>query len=283
MLQKDKKGVIMGKLEKEVKILNVNKTELEKTLEKINAKKVEEGLQQIYVYDLPSIYARFYDCILQLKQCKQRYEFEVCRSKLAGILREVDNLTTDEKQEELKEKASSKFLGTILKKTSNDKLLETFSDMTIVETIKEFGINPNKWVRLRNTNGRTTITIKHILNPKVQEENGSNIQKVLETEMKVPSIEEGNSILEQLGFSFRNYQEKERATYNVNGVEVDIDSWPLIPTYVEIENDSEKVIFDTVKNLGLEQHEIVSCNTADVYHKYGINLYKYRELRFSIE
>ena len=267
MLQKDKKGVIMGKLEKEVKILNVNKTELEKTLEKINAKKVEEGLQQIYVYDLPSIYARFYDCILQLKQCKQPYEFEVCRSKLAGILREVDNLTTDEKQEELKEKASSKFLGTILKKTSNDKLLETFSDMTIVETIKEFGINPNKWVRLRNTNGRTTITIKHILNPKVQEENGSNIQKVLETEMKVPSIEEGNSILEQLGFSFRNYQEKERATYNVNGVEVDIDSWPLIPTYVEIENDSEKVIFDTVKNLGLEQHEIVSCNTADVYHK----------------
>ena len=273
----------MGKLEKEVKILNVNKTELEKTLEKINAKKVEEGLQQIYVYDLPSIYARFYDCILQLKQCKQPYKFEVCRSKLAGILREVDNLTTDEKQEELKEKASSKFLGTILKKTSNDKLLETFSDMTIVETIKEFGINPNKWVRLRNTNGRTTITIKHILNPKVQEENGSNIQKVLETEMKVPSIEEGNSILEQLGFSFRNYQEKERATYNVNGVEVDIDSWPLIPTYVEIENDSEKVIFDTVKNLGLEQHEIVSCNTADVYHKYGINLYKYRELRFSIE
>ena len=69
----------------------------------------------------------------------------------------------------------------------------------------------------------------------------------------------------------------------MNGVEVDIDSWPLIPTYVEIENDSEKVIFDTVKNLGLEQHEIVSCNTADVYHKYGINLYKYRELRFSIE
>lgn len=150
----------------------------------------------------------------------------LCRSKLEGILREVDNLTTDEKQEELKEKTSSKLLGTILKKTSNDKLLETFSDMSIVETIKEFGINPNKWVRLRNTNGRTTITIKHILNPKVQEENGSNIQKVMETEMEVPSIEEGNSILEQLGFSFRNYQEKERATYNVNGVEVDIDSWP---------------------------------------------------------
>ena len=79
----------------------------------------------------------------------------------------------------------------------------------------------------------------------------------------------------------RNYQEKERATYNVNGVEVDIDSWPLIPTYVEIENDSEEVIFDTVRKLGLEQHEIVSCNTANVYNKYGIDLYKFRELRFA--
>ena len=32
----------MGKLEKEVKVLNVNKTELEKTLEKINANIGEE-------------------------------------------------------------------------------------------------------------------------------------------------------------------------------------------------------------------------------------------------
>ena len=271
----------MGKLEKEIKILGVDKVKLEKTLKNIDAKKIEESLQQIYVYDLPSIYARFYDCILQLKQCKQPYEFEVCRSKLEGILKEVDNLTTEEKQEKLKKKTSSKFLGTILKRTSDEKLLETFLDTSIVDTIKEYGINPNKWVRLRNTNGKTTITIKHILNPKIQEENGSNLQKVMETEMEVPSIEDGNSILEQLGFCFRNYQEKERVTYDVNGVEVDIDSWPLIPTYVEIENDSDEIIFDTVRKLGLQQHEIVSCNTADVYNKYGIDLYKYRELKFN--
>lgn len=102
----------------------------------------------------------------------------------------------------------------------------------------------------------------------------------METEIEVPSIEEGNRILEQLGFSFRNYQEKQRATYSVDGVEVDIDSWPLIPTYIEIENDSEKTIADTVNKLELQDHEIVSCNTAEVYNKYGIDLYEYRELRF---
>lgn len=55
----------MEKLEKEVKILDINKTMLEKTLRELGAEKLEESLQKIYVYDLPSIYARFYDCIMQ--------------------------------------------------------------------------------------------------------------------------------------------------------------------------------------------------------------------------
>lgn len=270
----------MGKLEKEIKILNVDRVALERILNQIGAKKIEEGLQQIYVYDLPSIYARYYDCLMQLKQCKREYQYEVCRSKLKGILREVDNLTTEEMQGKLEKSTSSKLLETLLIETSNDELFARFSDRSIIDIIKEFGINPNKWVRLRSTNGKTTITIKHILNPKIQTNSESKIQKVMETEMEVPSIEEGNSILEQLGFSFRNYQEKERATYEVDGVEVDIDSWPLIPTYVEIESDSEEAINDTVNKLGLQDHEMVSCNTADVYHKYGIDLYEYRELRF---
>lgn len=270
----------MGKLEKEVKILNVNKNAITRVLDEIGARKIEESLQQIYVYDLPSIYARFYDCLLQLRQCDKSYEFEVCRNKLQEILTEVDNLTTAEEQEKLEQETSVKYLIDLLNRTNNEELLSRLSDKNIVETIKKYGINPNKWVRLRKTNGRTTLTIKHILNPEVQAEKGSKIQKVMETEMEVPSIEEANNILKQLGFSFRNYQEKKRETYSVDGVEVDIDSWPLIPTYIEIENDSEKVILDTVKKLRLQDHEIVSCNTADVYKKYDIDLYQFRELRF---
>lgn len=270
----------MGKLEKEIKVLNVDKNEIESMLSKLGANKIEESLQQIYVYDLPSIYARFYDCLLQLKQCKKTYEFEVCRSKLHGILTEIDKLTTDKEQEKLEQLTSVKYLRELLVRTQNEDLLSRFSRKDIIEIVKQYGINPNKWVRLRNTNGKVTITIKHILNPNIQSNSESQIQKVMETEMEVPSIEDANNMLEQLGFAFRNYQEKNRVTYDLNGVEIDIDSWPLIPTYVEIENDSEDVINDTVKQLKLQEHEIVSCNTADVYKKYGIDLYQFRELRF---
>ena len=270
----------MKKLEKEIKVLGIDKNAIEKRLNEIGAEKVEESLQQIYVYDLPSIYARFYDCLLQLRDCKKGYEYEVCRSKLQGVLIEADNLTTPEMKKEIEKRTTMKKLVDVLKMTENSKLLEVFSKSNVVDTIKQFGINPNKWVRLRNTNGRTTLTIKHILNSDSQEDNNSKIQKVMETEMVVPSIEEANSLLEQLGFSYRNYQEKNRATYNVEGVEIDIDSWPLIPTYIEIENDSENKIQRTLEKLGLQGYEIVSCNTEEVYKKYGIDLYQFRELKF---
>lgn len=269
----------MGKYEKEVKILNINKESIEKKLLQLGAHKKEECIQQIYVYDLPSIYARYYDCILQLKKISREYEFEVCRSKLKIILNEVDNLITSEESEILKQEGIESSLCDLLKNTNSKDLLETFSNKSIVNIIKKYEINPNKWVRLRRTNDKTTVTIKHILNPNSQ--GSDKLQKVIETEMEVPSIEIGNDILEQLGFSFRNYQEKYRVTYNLEKVEVDIDSWPLIPSYIEIENDSEEVIESVIQKLGLGEKEIVSCNTADVYKKYGIDLYQFRELRFS--
>ena len=270
----------MEKLEKEVKILEVNKNELEKRLSRINAKKKEESLQQIYVYDLPSIYARFYDCLLQLKNIDKPYQYEICRDKLQKVLIEVDNLTTEEEQETIEQGNSTKSLVELLNKTQNENLLSRFSDEKIVEIVKKYKINPNKWVRLRKTNEKTVLTIKHILNADMQANNNVNMQKVMETEMEVPSIEEANSILEQLGLSFRNYQEKNRITYEVDRVEVDIDTWPLIPTYVEIENDSTELIQSIIKKLELQEHEIVSCNTVDIYNKYGIDLYQFRELKF---
>ena len=205
----------MGKLEREVKILGVNKIELERMLEQLGAEKVEECLQKIYVYDLPSIYARFCDCLLQLKRVNKPYEFEICRNKLQGVLNEVDNLTTGEEQRKIEGTASTRYLVDLLNRTNNEDLLDSFSNKSsnksIVEIIKQYGINPNKWVRVRETNERTIITIKHILNPDLQKDSKGEKQRVMETEMEVPSIEEANSILEQLRFSFRNYQEKNRA------------------------------------------------------------------------
>ena len=219
--------------------------------------------------------------MMQLEKCSKPYEIEVCKSKLRTLFLEIDNLMTLEQQESTFNAIGYKHLNDTLSIQDVDKLKETLSTTEVVRLVKQFGINPNKWVRLRETNGKTTITIKHILNEKLQAEYGTKMQPVLETEMEVPSIESGNAILEQLGFSFRNYQEKKRATYVLDDTEVDIDSWPLIPPYLEVEGESDEQIDRIVRKLELSDKEIVSCNTAEVYKKYGLDIYQFRELRFN--
>ena len=271
----------MSKLEREVKVLDIDIELLKKQLESIGALLKNEGIQRIYVYDLPSIYARFYDCMMLLNQCSKSYDIDICKSKLRTLFMEIDNLMSVEQQESTQESIGYRHLTDTLSICNASKLKSILLTPEIIRMIKKFGINPNKWVRLRETDGKTTITIKHILNEQLQEKYGTKMQPVLETEMEVPSIKSGNAILEQLGFSFRNYQEKRRTTYDLDSVEIDIDSWPLIPPYLEIEGNSDEEIRKVIEKLGLQNKDIVSCNTADVYKKYGIDLYQFRELRFN--
>lgn len=271
----------MGKLEKEVKILDIEIEQLKRKLEEIGATLKSDGTQRIYVYDLPSIYSRFYDCMMQLENCSKSYDIEVCKSKLRTLFMEIDNLATEEQRKNISNTIGYEHLSDTLVINDINKLKEVLSTRDVVQFVKQFGINPNKWVRLRETSGKTTLTIKHILNKELQAKCGTKMQPVLETEMEVPSVESGNAILEQLGFSFRNYQEKRRTTYNFDNVEIDIDSWPLIPPYLEVEGETDEQINNIVRRLGLSDKEIVSCNTDEVYKKYGVDIYQYRELKFS--
>ena len=270
----------MSKIEKEIKILDIEIEQLKRKLDILGANLKNDGIQKIYVYDLPSIYARFYDCMMQLDKCSKPYDIEICKNKLKTLFLEIDNLLTKKQQENLFTAIGYKHLKDILSISDINRFKNVLSTSEVIKIIKQFSINPNKWIRLRETNGKTTITIKHILNEELQAEYGTKMQPVLETEMEVPSIERGNAILEQLGFSFRNYQEKKRTTYVLDNTEIDIDSWPLIPPYLEIEGESDEQINKIVQKLELSYKEMVSCNTAEVYKKYGIDIYQFRELRF---
>ena len=91
----------MKKIEKEIKVLDINVEQLRKKLEYLRATLKSDGIQKIYVYDLPSIYSRFYDCMMQLEKCSKPYDLEVCKNKLKNLFLEIDNLVTKEQQENI--------------------------------------------------------------------------------------------------------------------------------------------------------------------------------------
>lgn len=84
-----------------------------------------------------------------------------------------------------------------------------------------------------------------------------------------------------MGIKSRGYQENKRTQYILNGVEIDIDSWPMIPTYVEIEGKNEEEVMNTLEILELPKDKVTTLDVDSVYKKYGIDLKVIKVLKFN--
>lgn len=261
----------MGKMELEVKVLNINEKEFRKNLESIGAKLIEETNQYLYTYDLPTIYGRFMDILIQLNEPESDIKFDTAKEKLRLLFFELDNLIYDRK-EELKKFGIFDSLENFVDSTN---LLEVINKSEFREFISQFKNNNKKWIRVRQTNDKVTLTVKHILAP-----NNTQLQQMMENEIEVESIKQANSLLESLGFSYKSYQEKRRVTYMLNEHEIDIDSWPGIPTYFEVEGKDEEDLKNFLNILGYKLEDTVSCTADEVYEKYGKSMFDNRELCF---
>jgi adenylate cyclase class 2 len=134
----------------------------------------------------------------------------------------------------------------------------------------------DKWIRLRTNGIKTTLTIKEIESTK--------IDGTKETEIEVSNFEEANIILNKLGYESRAYQENKRTRYTLNGVEIDIDTWPYIPTYVEIEGSSVDEVKKTVKTLNLDESKLTSIDVQGIYREfYNIDIAEMPILKFGEE
>ena len=262
----------MGRLELEVKILDIDEIDFRRKLENMGAKLKEEVNQILYTYDLPTIYGRYIDILTQLQEYESDIKYETALSKLELLFFELENLLDESETKKLVNVIGQTTLKELVKK---DNLLEIISSKQFHSFMKRYKNNNKKWIRLRQTNDRVTLAVKHILAP-----NNTNIQQMLENEIDVKSIEETNSLLEALGFSYKSYQEKRRTTYILDNYEIDIDSWPGIPTYFEVEGKDEQDLENLLNKLGYKMSDAVSCTADQVYEIYGKSQFDKREIRF---
>lgn len=141
-----------------------------------------------------------------------------------------------------------------------------------------YDFNPKsrgKWIRLRTNGEDTTLTIKEIVD--------STISGTKELEIVVSDFDTTNSILEELGYNYRSYQENRRIRYLLDDVEIDIDTWPFIPTYVEVEGKSEEDVYNILKRIGYSKEESTTLDVTSIYQRYGIDIDKIKVLKFEEE
>ena len=134
-------------------------------------------------------------------------------------------------------------------------------------------INENAWFRLRTNGTETTLTYKNV------EKN--TIDGTHELEIVVSDFDKTNDMLELMGYHHRGYQENKRIRYILDGIEIDLDSWPLIPTYMEIEGNNEDEVNNILTKLNIPKEKITCLNCQDIYKEiYHIDIDEIKNLSF---
>jgi adenylate cyclase class 2 len=130
----------------------------------------------------------------------------------------------------------------------------------------------SRWIRLRDTGAEVTLTVKEIAH--------DGIDGTTETEVVVGDFETTNELLRRIGFEPKSYQENRRTSFELAGAQLELDRWPRIPPYLEIEGRSREHVLEVSRMLGASADDLTGENTTKVYARYGIDLPAIADLRF---
>lgn len=113
------------------------------------------------------------------------------------------------------------------------------------------------YIRVRDEGDKITLTYKKF--------ESLDFGGAKEHEVVVSNFQTTVDILTSTDLVVRSLQETKRETWTLNGVEIVIDEWPWLNTYIEVEGEDEEEIKDTAKKLGFSWSEAVFGDVMVVY------------------
>lgn len=133
------------------------------------------------------------------------------------------------------------------------------------------------WVRVRNEGDKVTMSFK--------QQNDKSLHGTKEVNLVVDSFDEADAFLCALGLKCKSTQETKRESWKLGNVEIELDTWPWIPPYVEIEAPSETDLHDVARALGLDETKglpgAVSVAFRDIYDLAPGELNTWESITFS--
>jgi adenylate cyclase, class 2 len=114
------------------------------------------------------------------------------------------------------------------------------------------------WVRLRDEGTRSTLTLKRVTDP-------TTIDGTTEIETEVSDLHAMAEILSRLGLQQVRYQENYREEWRLGEVVFDFDTWPGLPTFVEIEGSDEVSVRQAAVALGLDYSRARFGSVDEIY------------------
>ena len=136
------------------------------------------------------------------------------------------------------------------------------------------------WIRVRDEgNGKTTLAFKQRLG--IESFDGEvNDKGMKEIEVLVNDFEKTVSIFKEMGFIEKHYAEKKRIKWVKDDIEFDLETYPALEPFLEIESTSWEKIDEAINLLGLDPKDKKIFTGTQVYAMKGIDVKKLKRITF---
>jgi adenylate cyclase class 2 len=135
------------------------------------------------------------------------------------------------------------------------------------------------WIRLRDEGEDVKLTFKQRLGMKSVEGTESD-EGMYEKEIVVSSFLDTREILLKTGLIEKMYQENKRTRYFLDGVELDIDEWPLLNPYLEVEGKTWDDVYRVSEKLGFKKEDAKIFSANQIYKLNGLDDRNFTKLTF---
>ena len=120
------------------------------------------------------------------------------------------------------------------------------------------------WLRVRDESDKITLSLKIV--------DGDKIENQKEICLKIDNFDGAVELLKTVGCEEKAYQETLREKWELDGVEITIDTWPFLEPFVEVEGKSEVEVKAVSEKLGFDWSQALFCSIDVLYSKkYGLD------------
>ena len=119
---------------------------------------------------------------------------------------------------------------------------------------------PRAWVRVRDEGDKVTMSYKQTFE--------DTLHGTKEINLVVDNFENAVELLEAVGLAGRIIQITKRELWTFNACDVTLDTWPWVPSFIEIEGPSEEAVRETARLLGCQWEQAMFGGVEAVYLQY---------------
>jgi adenylate cyclase class 2 len=115
------------------------------------------------------------------------------------------------------------------------------------------------WLRVRDEGDKITMALKQMTGKKISDQK--------EIEFEVSNYETACKLLETIGCFNKSYQETLREIWQLNEVEITIDTWPGLQPIVEIEGQNEDEVKKVAAKLDFTWVNAIFWSADEIYER----------------